>query len=594
MSKPEQSAPELQAGTIEQALANGRQLLGSRPDMALAQALAILKRDNRNPDAYRLAAAGHRALGEKDSAERAELAAIRHSQQVPELLAAAKALDENQPGEASRLAAEHLRAKPDDLAAITLSAESALAFGLADQAEQLLKPVLERAPAFLAAKSLLISALMRQDKLLESRSLAEEMLVLRPNDEVTLRLLARIHGDLGDLGAAARIYESLLKTADRSTDLWMLYGDTLRFLGRHVDSRLAYKRALALDSCIGQAWWALANLDPKAVTKNEIGEMEQALDRLSPEQTMNLHFALGLALDAKQQHSEAFRHFEAGNRLRRDMQPYDPIETHAQVDRHIGALRGAAIARLNARSDAPAPIFIVGMPRSGSTLVERIIGRHSQIDALGELPVVPHIVEGLMRQDTAIPVEERIAQLPPVGLSKLAQRYRDRAAERGSGAAYFTDKLHMNWRHLPLILRMLPEARIIDVRRSALDCCWSNYKLLARGHPAAADLADLGRYFADYVRLMDHIDTIAPGRIHRLHYEALVDDLEGETRKVLDYVGLPFEPGILDFHLSDQPVATASSEQVRQPLNREGIGAWRPYAEWLGPLREALGPLVDS
>jgi hypothetical protein len=235
------------------------------------------------------------------------------------------------------------------------------------------------------------------------------------------------------------------------------------------------------------------------------------------------------------------------------------------------------------------------MPRSGSTLVERILGRHSRIEALGELPLVPHIVDSVALEDRDSALESRFAALDAERLGELRGRYLDRASERRrSDRPFTTDKLHMNWRHLPLILRMLPEARVIDVRRSALDCCWSNYKLLSRGHPASADLRDLGRYFSDYVRLMDHIDHVAPGRIHRLRYEALVDDVEGETRKMLDHVGVAFEPRTLDFHLSDQPVATASSEQVRRPLNREGIGAWRPYAQWLGPLREALGPLADG
>lgn len=598
MSKAEEKPPEVQAGTLEQALENGWQLLRSKPDMALAQAHAVLRRDGRNPEAYRLAAAAHRARGEGEHAMRAELSAIHHSRQVPDLAAAAKALDEGKPGEASRLAAGHLAAKPDDLAAITLSAESALALNLPERAEPLLRRVLERAPAFAPACTLLINALMHQDKLLESRLLVEKLLAARPGDEIALRLLANIQTGQGKHDGAASTYELLLKGSDRSPELWMLYGDTLRFIGRPVDSRVAYQRALALDCGFGQAWWALANLDPVAVSDRDIADMKSALaDRPDRrESATNLHFALGTAFDARQRHEEAFTHFEAGNRLRRAAQPYRPGELSERIERSIETLCAGDLPQLQITgSGQPAPIFIVGMPRSGSTLVERVLGRHPQIEALGELPLVPHIVDALALQNGESTLESRIAALAPGRLRELGRRYLDRAAERRHGGqSFIVDKLHMNWRHLPLILRMLPQARVIDVRRSALDCCWSNHKLLSRGHPASADLRDIGRYFADYVRLMDHIDTVAPGRIHRLRYEALVDDIEGETRKMLDYVGVTFEHRTLQFHQSDQPVATASSEQVRRPLNRDGIGAWRPYAQWLVPLREALGSLADG
>jgi tetratricopeptide (TPR) repeat protein len=438
---------------------------------------------------------------------------------------------------------------------------------------------------------------MRQDKLLESRDRVEAIIEAQPDDPVALRLLARIQTDLGDHDRASRTYEQLLEAEGRSADLWLLYGDSLRFLGRKVDSRIAYKRALALEPGFGQAWWGLVNLDPGQVTDEELAAMEDALAHCAdrPDHAGNLHFALGTTLDAKGRYSDAFRHFEAGNSLARAAQPYDGDEINAQVSRYIAALPANAIPKRVQVSQASAPIFIVGMPRSGSTLVERILGRHSMIEPLGELPVAPHIVERLKLQQPEAGLEERVAGLGSSTLDELAERYRARAGDRRKATLpFFTDKLHMNWRHLGLILRMFPEARVIDVRRSALDCCWSNYKLLfARGHPASADLTDLGRFYRDYVRFLDHLNEVAPGRIHSVRYEQLVDDLEGRTREMLDYIGVPFEPACLEFHLSEQPVATASSEQVRRPLNRAGIGASRPYDEWLVPLRDALGSLAD-
>jgi tetratricopeptide (TPR) repeat protein len=599
MREPIRPPTETQGGTIDQALANGLALLATNPETALIQALTILKRGGTDPRAFRLAAAAHRKLGEVDQAHRAELAAIHHSGRVPALAAAAKALEDGQPGEASRIAAEHLRSSPDDLAALTLSAESAIALKLADKAEPLLRMVLERAPHFAPALKLLISALMVQDKLVESRSLIQKLVAQQPKDEDSLRLLARVEADLGNQAAAVRVYELLLKLRDDAAELWLLYGDALRFLGRKIDSQLAYRRALSIDPNFGQAWWSLADLDPTAVDSNDVAEMEKVLFNCveMPVHAANLRFALGMVLDAKGRHTEAFTHFEAGNALTRAAQPYNPDDLSAQIDRYMETLRKGQIpAMASAPPDKTTPIFIVGMPRSGSTLVERILGRHSSIEALGELPLIPHIIESLKREDATMPLEQRVAAFPPIRYVQLAQRYRDRAGERRhTERPFFTDKMHMNWRHLAVILRMFPEARIINVRRAALDCCWSNYKLLfARGHPAAASLGDIGRMYVDYDRFLEHMEAIAPGRILRLNYEALVENIESETRRMLDYVGVPFEVDCLNFHQSSQPVSTASSEQVRQPLNRDGIGTWQPYSKWLGPLRSALGELADK
>ena len=600
MPRPGAPPIETKGGSVDQALANGRKLLRTDPELALVQALTVLKSERgQNPEALRLAAAAHRKLGQYDQSGKAELAAIHFSQKIPALSAAAKALEEGRPGDASRIAANHLRATPNDLAAVSLSAESALALKLPEEAERLLRLVVDRAPDFIPATKLLISALLVQDKLMESRALLQRLVHQMPQDEESLRLLARVEADLGDYQAAILIHEQLLKVKSDTPEPWILYGDALRFSGRKVDSQLAYRRAVSLDPQVGQAWWSLVDLDPAKIEDDEIAEMEDILRQAEgrPEHCANLHFALGSALDAKRRYSDAFDHFERGNALVRSVQPYDPDDLTRQIDRSIECLSRELI---RAPADPPTgdarPIFIVGMPRSGSTLVERILGRHSQIEALGELPLIPHIVETIKVSDAAVPLEQHIAALSSAQLGKFAERYRLRVAERRhSDAPFFTDKLHMNWRHLGLIFRMLPTAAVIDVRRSALDCCWSNYKIMfARGHPAAASLTDIGRMFVDYVRFMNYMDEVAPSRILRVSYEALIDDIEQQTLRILDYVGLPLETNCLEFHRSMEPVATASSEQVRQPLNRQGIGTWHPYDKWLDPLRTALGGLVGE
>lgn len=567
--------------------------------MALAQAHAILRRDARNTDALRLAAAAHRLRGEDLDAQRAELTAIQHSQSDPALKAAALALDEGKPEEASQLVSRRLRSAPDDLAARTLFAESALAAGLAEKAEPILRDVLKRVPQFEPAEALLVSSLLPQDKLSEARKRLEARQSSGRASAADMRLLARVQSDLGDHEAAAATCERLLEMDDQSVESWIGYGDTLRFLGRKLDSTLAYRRALGVDPGSGLAWWSLVSVDPESITDRDLAAMEQALegDPGKPEDIENLHFALGEALDARKQFEPAFHHFETANRLRAAARPHDPDRLTAYVDQCVRLIDEGALARAESGfSGAASVVFIVGMPRSGSSLVERILGRHSAVEALGEMQIVPNMVRSLRANDPRTPVPIQIGRLSQDQLQDRADHYMARSAERRrTDRPVFTDKLHMNWKHLPLILRMFPDARVIDVRRSALDCCWSNFKMpFGRGHPASSSLDWIGRFYRDYLRLMDSIDRLTPDRVLRVRYEDLVDDLEGQAGRIVEYLGLPFEAECLEFHLASTPIATASSEQVRRPLNREGIGAWRPYANWLGPLREALGPLADT
>ncbi|WP_428027225.1 sulfotransferase [Altererythrobacter sp.] len=536
-------------------------------------------------------------LGQTREAEQAEMAAISASAQISTLAAAARRMEAREFGEASRLAAEHLRKEPDDLAALTLSAEAAIALSLPHKAIPLLQDVLKRAPSFFRARVLMANALMLTDQLRDALRLLAPMAEHHSEDAELINLLSRVHTELGDHAAASKANAQLVGIAPRSADAQTNLGDALRFSGRKAEAIAAYREAIGKDPHHGRAWWSLADIDPKALSNNDITAIRAALAARSkePEHAGNLHFALGIALDSCGEAAEAFEQFAAGNALRRAAQPYDAHELSAQVDRHLAAsTKEALVPGFAPPGDLPTPIFVLGMPRAGSTLLERILGEHSQIEALGELSIVPHMVERLRQDAPEGQVEATIARIDPKSLAGMGQWYLTRARERMIGAApFFIDKLHMNWRHLPLILRMLPQAKIIDIRRNAMDCCWSNYKtLFARGHPAASDLSDLGHFYRDYARQTDTLAARAPDRIQQLSYEALVEDVETQLRELFDGLSIPFEPQVLDFHQSTAPVATASSEQVRRPLNRDGMQVWRPYSQWLGPLREALGDLA--
>ncbi|MEO5612269.1 MAG: sulfotransferase [Sphingomicrobium sp.] len=590
---------EVRGGTLEEGLANGRHLLAEHPEAALTQARALLKLGP-EPRILRLAAAAHRKLGETVAAEAAELAAIKQSLSDGSLSDAATAELDGRSGEASALAAEHLREQPDDLLAMTISAESAITLRRLTEGEALLRIVLERAPSFLRASIMLAKSLMLQSRMAEAMAVINEVIARKPNNLTAIQLLAQLRSETRDYEGAAAGYERILPENDDSIELWVTYADSLRFLGRAMDSRLAYQRALVLDGGSGSAWWGITNLDPAAVSDDEIARMEQALAERAdqPEDAGQLHFALGGVFDKRGRYADAFSHFAEGNRLRLAAQPYDPSSLGDEVDRSIAVFTKPFYAKRNAFAvSEDSPIFIVGMPRSGSTLAERVLGGHSEIEAAGELPVMPRMVESLSVEAGGVGrYRELLPEMSGQRIHELGALYVQRAREfRTTDRPRFTDKLHMNWRHIGLIHLILPKAKIIDVRRDAMDCCWSNYKLLfARGHPAASDFEHIARFYADYARMMDHMDVVAPGAVLRVQYEELVDDLECGTRRMLDYLGLPFEPECLDFQRSKDPVATASSEQVRRPLNREGVGAWKPYAEWLGPLRDALGPLAGD
>ncbi len=293
-------------------------------------------------------------------------------------------------------------------------------------------------------------------------------------------------------------------------------------------------------------------------------------------------------------------HYAAGNRLRKKAVPYDAGLIHQQVASSRALFTPEFLAaRRGSGCRAPDPIFVVGLPRSGSTLVEQILSSHSQIEGTMELPDVVGIVKelsGRTRRSEVSRYPEILAAMSADELRELGERYlRQTRIQRRTDAPYFIDKLPNNWAHTGLIHLMLPEAKIIDARRHPLSCCFSNFKQhFARGQNFSYSLDDLGRYYLDYVTLMAHFDAVLPGRVHRVIYERMVDDTEAEVRRLLDYCGLPFEDACLRFYENDRAVRTASSEQVRQPIFRDAVEHWRHYQPWLGPLQDALGPALDA
>jgi tetratricopeptide (TPR) repeat protein len=373
----------------------------------------------------------------------------------------------------------------------------------------------------------------------------------------------------------------------------------LKTVGRQEDSIAAYRRALSVEPTLGEVWWSLANLKTVKFDAADLAAMQAALatDGLSDEDRFHLDFALGKAFDDAREVERAFAHYAAANALRRKSLDYDPATVTQHVDRIIARFTPDFVdARRGQGHPAADPIFILGMPRAGSTLIEQILSSHSMIEGTMELPDLPAIALREGRGGGPAGWVEAIADMAPGRLAELGAEFIERTrVQRKTDKPFFIDKLPNNWLYTGLIHLILPNAKIIDARRHPLDCCFSNFRQhFAKGQAFSYDLGDMGHYYADYVRAMAHVDAVLPDRLHRVIHEALVADPEAEVRALLTYLGLPFEPACLSFHENTRAVRTASSEQVRRPINRDGMDQWKPYEAWLGPLKTGLGDLWHS
>jgi tetratricopeptide (TPR) repeat protein len=525
--------------------------------------------------------------------ERALAAAVRN----PALLRAAQALLDNDLPVAEGILRPYLHDDPLDVAAIRMMAELAGRLGRYADAEKLLRRALELAPGFAAARANLATALYRQNRPAEAVAELDRLLEEEEDHPGHANLKAAALGRLGSHEEAILLYGQVLERLPDQPKVWMSYGHMLKTVGRTGDGIAAYRRAIALAPTLGEAWWSLANLKTVKLGPADVAAMEGALAEpgLARADVYHLHFALGKALEDGGEPARAFGHYEEGNRLRREGIGYDAEETTRQVDRTIALLtRDFFAARAGWGSPAPDPIFILGMPRAGSTLVEQILASHPLVEGTAELPDVPMIARRLGGGDGAYP--ESLASLSADEARALGEEYLERAhLQRREGTPFFIDKMPNNWVHVGLIHLILPNAKIIDARRHPLDCCVSNFRQhYARGQGFSYALADMGRYYADYVRLMAHFDAVLPGRVLRIVHENLVEDPEAEIRRLLDALGLDFDPACLRSHETKRAVRTASSEQVRRPINRDGIGQWRAYEPWLAPLKHALGPVLTS
>jgi tetratricopeptide (TPR) repeat protein len=497
---------------------------------------------------------------------------------------------------AEQIVRDYLLTHGNHVEAMRLLARIGIERDVLDDAELLLAAVLELAPDYHAARVDYARVLLERHKPLPAREQLEQLLKLDPRNRQYRTMYATASVGLGEHEKALTLYRELLVESPRAADVQLSVAHSLKTLGRREESIEAYRAAAAARPGYGDAYWSLANLKTYRFTDAEIARMraEESAPSTALIDRYHLCFALGKAFEDRGEFEASYRYYERGNALKRSESRYRPeiFETNTRQQIKI-CTREFFLHREGMGAKSPDPIFILGLPRSGSTLLEQILASHSCVEGTQELADIPRIVFEL--QGRAPDLDDPrypgvLADLKPQELRRLGDKYLSETRIYRADKPHFIDKMPNNFRHIGLIHLILPNARIIDARREPMACCFSNFKqLFASGQEFTYGIDDIARYYRTYLELMQHWDEALPGRVLRVWHEDVVEDLAGNVRRILDFCGLQFEPACVEFYKTERSIRTASSEQVRQPIFREGLDQWKNYEPWLGRLKDALG-----
>jgi tetratricopeptide (TPR) repeat protein len=536
------------------------------------------------------------STGRPTEATAARAQAERLASLSPELIAVTHHLHEGRLLRAEEICRHYLRRNPKDIEAMRLLAAIGVKLGVLDDAEFLLESAVSFEPENIQLRLEYIDVLRRRQNFSSAREQAEALHARDPNNPLFQSHLAIESMQTGDFLRAFTLFDAVLAKLPGDPATLTSKGHALKTNGQQDEAIEAYRAAFTARPSHGDAWYALANLKTYRFSEDEVAAMREQAGQadLATMDRVHIAFALGKALEDRGEHEQSFRHYEEGNVLKRQQTRYDAAKMTAELERQTEYCTEELFEHhAGSGHDAPDLIFILGLPRAGSTLLEQILASHSQIDGTLELPnilALAHRLRGRKAGASAYP--QVLHDLTDKQLAQFGRDYIENTSIHRQGAPFFIDKMPNNFRHIGLISLILPHAKIIDARRAPMDCCFSGFKqLFAEGQEFTYGLHEIGTYYADYISLMDHWDRVLPGKVLRVQHEDLLDDLEGQLARMLDFLGLPFEEACLEFHLTERAVRTASSEQVRRPINREGVGSWKPYEPWLGPLREALGSL---
>ena len=542
----------------------------------------------------------YRMTGQMDNADTAASHVATLKRLPAEIVSATGLFADGDLVQAEAITRAYLLKNGNHIEAMRLLARIGLQRDVLDDAEVLLEAVLELEPGYQAARLDYVRVLIERHKYAQARVELEKLLQLEPRNWQYQTLFATTLVGLGEHEKSVLLYRQLLAEMPQAADLHLSVAHSLKTLGRQQESIEAYRAAAAVRPNYGDAYWSLANLKTYRFTDAELVSMraEEASAGTTDIDRCHLCFALGKALEDQGAFEESWRFYERGNALKRADSRYraDSMELNTQQQREVCTPAFFA-QRAGAGASSRDPIFILGLPRAGSTLIEQILASHSAVEGTQELADIPRMVLELQGR-VPTPDDPRyprvLRELPFQDFAKMGAKYLDDTRTFRTGKPYFIDKMPNNFRHIGLIHLILPNARIIDARREPMACCFGNLKqLFANGQEFTYSVDDIARYYRTYLELMRHWDEALPGRVLRVHHEDVVDDLEGSVRRILDFCGLEFEPGCVEFHKTARSIRTASSEQVRQPIYREGLDQWKNYEPWLGPLKDALGDALQ-
>ncbi len=534
--------------------------------------------------------AGRGAEAESAAREVAQLAKL-----PPPVVSASSMLAEGDVYGAERVVRQFLQTHGDHIEAMRLLAQIGMKLDVLDDAEFLLESVLVFAPDYHGARYDYAVVLSQRHKHARALEEAQKLRRIEPENRAFRIVYANACVGLGDHDEALRVFRELLGEDAQRADLQLSIAHALKTLGRQPEAIESYRSAAAVRPSFGDAYWSLANLKTYSFTDDEIAHMrtQERADATALVDRYHLCFALGKALEDRACYEESFRYYESGNACKRNESRYSA----SSMDRSLRlqasvCTREFFAARKGFGCDRPDPIFIVGLPRAGSTLLEQILASHSLVEGTMELADIPRLVQrlnGREQQDSKPRYPAVLPELSAERIKQFGEKFIVDTQVYRKGKRFFIDKMPNNFRHIGLIHLILPNAKIIDARREPMACCFSNFKqLFASGQEFTYSLEDIGRYYRSYVQLMQHWDTVLPGKILRVEHEDVVENLEGSVRRILEFCGLPFESQCLEFHKTERSVRTASSEQVRQPIFKEGLDQWRHFEPWLDPLRQAL------
>jgi tetratricopeptide (TPR) repeat protein len=560
---------------------------------------AFLKGVNINPalpSSWSLLEGLYRMTGQPENARTAAAHVATLKNLPPEILAATGLFSDGDWLPAENMVRAYLLKHGNHVEGMRLLARIGIERKVWDDAEILLEAALALAPDYQAARSDYARVLLERHKFLRAREELEKLLKLEPGNRIYRTQYAMAIVGLGEHEKAVELYRELLVDSQQAADLHLSIAHSLKTLGKQQESIEAYRAAAAGRPDFGDAYWSLANLKTYRFSEGEIASMRagESASGTSLVDRYHLCFALGKALEDQGRFEESFRYYERGNAFKRSESRYRPEIIEQNTRLQIEVCRAELFSRNEgAGAQNPDPIFIVGLPRAGSTLLEQILASHSRVEGTQELADIPRLVLDLQGRDPDLEHPRYpgvLAGLSRENLRELGEKYLSDTRVYRTDRPYFIDKMPNNFRHIGLIHLILPNARIIDARREPMACCFSNLKqLFASGQEFTYSITDIARYYRTYLELMRHWEMVLPGRVLRVQHEEVVDDLEGNVRRILDFCGLDFEPGCVEFHKTERSVRTASSEQVRQPIFREGLDQWRNYEQWLEPLKDALG-----